>query len=131
VIFGDGDQTRDFTYVTDTVFGICAAAESDALIGLPVNVARGREVSVNDLAHIILRSLDRGHLRPKYAPPRPGDVRRHWANVSFAKTHLDFSPEVDFETGIARYIDWIRSGVVDLDRAMAEEVERNWREDGR
>ena len=109
VIFGDGEQTRDFTYTEDTVRGMVAAAECDALVGDTINIADGNEVSINEIARNIISILGKSELQPSYRDARPGDVRRHYADISKAQKMLGFSPRVDIKTGIQKYIDFVRS----------------------
>lgn len=126
VIFGDGSQTRDFTYVSDTVKGIVAASECDDMIGQYVNVARGQEVSINELAGIIAGRLGRSDINPIYEMQRPGDVLRHYADISKAKKMFDFNPDVDIKKGIGLYIDWFLSQNYDILQLMNQEVIFNW-----
>jgi UDP-glucose 4-epimerase len=118
IVFGDGTQTRDFTYVTDTVKGIISASECDGMIG--------REVSVNELAGIVASRLGKDELKPVYGAKRPGDVMRHYADISKAKDMFGYSPEVDIEKGIGLYIDWFLSQNFDIERLMKQEVVFNW-----
>lgn len=109
IVFGDGNQTRDFTYVTDDVEGIIRAAECDELIGNTINVARGEEVSINKIAEIVVDLMGMtGKIKPVYKNERPGDVRRHLADISKARKLLGFEAEVSIEEGISRYIKWRR-----------------------
>ncbi|MEW6585746.1 MAG: GDP-mannose 4,6-dehydratase, partial [Nitrospirota bacterium] len=126
VIFGDGTQTRDFTYVSDTVNGIVSASECDGMTGQYVNIARGREVSVNELAGIIASRLGKAELKPVYETKRPGDVMRHYADISKAKEMFGYSPDVDIEKGICLYIDWFLSQNYDIGRLIKQEVVFNW-----
>ncbi|RKY84776.1 epimerase, partial [candidate division KSB1 bacterium] len=73
VIFGTGKQTRDFTYVSDSVKGIILAAESDELIGDAVNIAYGKEVSINEIAELVIKTTGKDSIRPVYEKERPGD----------------------------------------------------------
>jgi UDP-glucose 4-epimerase len=109
VVYGDGRQTRDFTYVEDAVEGIARAAACDALVGDAVNVARGQEVSIARIAELLARLVGRPDLAPVRAPARPGDVLRHCADVSKARRLLGFEPRVDLETGLARTVAWLRA----------------------
>jgi UDP-glucose 4-epimerase len=108
VVFGDGLQTRDFTWVTDTVRGIVLAAECDELIGGRVNIARGQEVSVLRVAHLVQEIVGR-RVSIQHLAERPGDVRRHFSGVKRAQELLGFSARVGIEEGIASYIDWART----------------------
>ena len=108
VVFGDGLQTRDFTWVGDTVRGIEAAAECDDLVGACVNIARGHEVTILRLARMVQILV--GSTQPVvHLPDRPGDVRRHLAGVERARTMLDFRAEVPIEEGLARYVKWVKT----------------------
>ena len=126
VIFGDGTQTRDFTYVSDTVRGIILASQSDSLIGQAVNIARGQEVSINDLARIISEKLGKNNINPVYEQKRPGDVMRHYADVSKAGRLLGFQPEVDIQQGISKYIDWFLSQNYNISELLKQESVFNW-----
>lgn len=107
IIFGDGNQTRDFTYVSDTVDGIIKAAQCDELVGDVVNIARGEEVSIKRIAKIVLDLTGmKDRIKPIFEKERPGDVRRHWADISKARKLLNFKPKVSIEEGIKRYIEW-------------------------
>jgi UDP-glucose 4-epimerase len=126
VIFGDGTQTRDFTYVSDTVRGIIMASKSDALIGQTANIARGQEVSINDLAHIISAALGKKKIKPVYERNRPGDVMRHYADISRATNLFGFQPEVDIQQGISKYIDWFLSQNYNISELLKQEAVFNW-----
>ncbi len=108
VVYGDGSQTRDFTYVDDTVAGLVRAAECDALLGDAVNVACGREVSIRRIAELLAEVAGARGLTPVFAPARPGDVQRHYADVGKAKRLFGFEPEVGIESGLARTVEWFR-----------------------
>lgn len=125
VIFGDGSQTRDFTWVGDTVRGIALAAECDELVGGCVNIARGQEVSVLRVAQLVQEIV--GTNAPvQHVDERPGDVRRHFSGVERARSLLGFSARVGIEEGLHRYIDWART-MREHGLGGAEGVEvRNW-----
>jgi UDP-glucose 4-epimerase len=125
VVFGDGTQTRDFTYVSDTVRGILAAATAPVADGQVVNIARGEEVSVRRLAELLARAID-PTLAPELSDPRPGDVHRHWADVTRARTRLGFQAEVGIEEGLARYLAWFRQTYPDPAACLRDEAVRNW-----
>lgn len=126
VIFGDGSQTRDFTYVADTVRGIIQASECDAMIGQTVNIARGQEVSISAIAEKIYQKLGKGHVHPIREKSRPGDVRRHFAGVEKAKKLFGFSAGIGIDEGLDRFIQWFISQKYDLNRLMKEDVVFNW-----
>lgn len=109
IIHGDGKQTRDFTYVSDTVDGIIEAAKCDALLGDSVNIARGEEVSIIRLAKIMTRLMGmKGDADPIFQRERLGDVRRHFADISKARKLLNFRPKISIEEGLKKFVEWER-----------------------
>lgn len=127
IIFGDGTQTRDFTYMSDTVRGIMLASECDKMIGQTVNIANGNETSINKLAEIIItQKLSRKNLKPIYEKDRPGDVKRHFADISKAKKVFNYIPQVDIEKGIELYIDWFKSNNYNFTELIKKDVIFNW-----
>ena len=125
VIFGDGLQTRDFTYVGDTVRGLVAAASVREATGGVFNLARGEEVTVRRLAELLAKAID-PTLSPEFTEARPADVRRHWADVSRARAELGFEAPVSIEEGLARYVAWFRETYPDPAACLRDEVVRNW-----
>jgi UDP-glucose 4-epimerase len=98
-IFGDGEQSRDFTFVSNVVDATIRAAEAPGASGGIFNVAAGSPATVNELADLIGRILGRQPER-QYAPPRPGDVRDSWADVSAARVAFGFEPHIGLEDGL-------------------------------
>ncbi len=126
VIFGDGSQTRDFTYVADTVRGIIMASECDEMIGQTVNIARGEEVSIIELAEKIYRKLGRSEIKPILEKERPGDVRRHFAATRKAEELFGFRAETGIEEGLDLFIRWFTSQGYNMEVLMKEDVVFNW-----
>lgn len=126
IIFGDGEQTRDFTYVEDTARGIAAAADAQEAIGGTYNLGTGSEVRIRDLADLVLKVIGRTDLEPQFQPPRPGDVLRLVADASRARDALDWEPEVGLEEGIRRLVTWHESQGTDWELALQDDLERNW-----
>lgn len=126
IIFGDGTQTRDFTYVEDTAQGMITAAEEDKLIGEVVNIAFGKERNINEVAKIILRELDKQNLKVIYQESRPADVQRHFADTSKARKILNFKAKTPLEKGISQYIHWVKDQKLNMNEALAQITERNW-----
>ena len=127
VIFGNGAQTRDFTWVEDTARGIILAAACDDLIGDHINIARGQEVSIKEICEIVLNKLGNQNIKPLFIENgRPGDVDRHFADTSKAKQLLGYSPTVDIDRGIEQYIQWIKAQNLDLESWVAQEKVVNW-----
>jgi nucleoside-diphosphate-sugar epimerase len=106
-IHGDGEQTRDFTYVANVVDGVLRAAEAPEASG-EINVATGLRVSLNELLATLQRLLGTS-LEPIYGPPRKGDVRDSQADISKAQRVLAYKPIVSFEDGLRRTVDWFRA----------------------
>jgi nucleoside-diphosphate-sugar epimerase len=107
-IYGDGKQTRDFTYVANVVDGVLRACDAPNASGEVINVATGGRISLNDLFYA-MRDVVGGTLEPTYAEPRQGDVRDSQADIRKAKDLLGYTPSVSFEDGLARTIAWYRS----------------------
>jgi UDP-glucose 4-epimerase len=103
-VFGDGEQSRDFTYVANVVDATLRAADADGANGRIFNVAAGSPASVNAVADTIGRILGKPVER-RFAPPRPGDIRDSWADVTAAKETLGYEPTVDLEDGLRRTIE--------------------------
>jgi UDP-glucose 4-epimerase len=127
VIFGTGKQTRDFTWVEDTARGIIMAAECDELVGNCINIAFGKEVSIEEVCNLILEKLGYRHMTPHYLDEgRPGDVKRHFAAISKAQRLLGFEPTVDIELGIEQYIHYVQAKSPDLNSWVKQERIKNW-----
>lgn len=102
VIYGDGEQSRDFTYIDNAIEANIRAAESD-VSGETFNVGCGGRRTVNELVDTLNKKLGTD-LDPIYDDPRPGDVRHSMADISKARNQLDYDPSVGFEEGIERTI---------------------------
>jgi len=108
-IYGDGEQSRDFTYVDNVVRANLLAAEAEVVSGEIVNVATGRSVTVNALADAIGALLDRP-VEKRYEAAREADVQASWADVSEAARVLRYAPLVAFEDGLGRTADYLLDG---------------------
>jgi UDP-glucose 4-epimerase len=104
-VFGDGEQSRDFTYVGNIVEGNVSAMHGEGVGGKVFNVAAGQRTSLNELLRT-LECLTGRHLDPSYEDPRPGDVRHSQADVSAAGRELGFRPEISVEDGLRLTLDW-------------------------
>ncbi|MEW6104045.1 MAG: NAD-dependent epimerase/dehydratase family protein [bacterium] len=104
-IYGNGEQKRNFTYVSDVCSLTIKAGETKEAIGKVINLANPNEVSVNYLADVIKKILGR-NLKVEYLPPISGDPKRNPADISRLKEIFGFSPKVDFREGIEKTIDW-------------------------
>jgi nucleoside-diphosphate-sugar epimerase len=107
-IYGDGEQTRDFTYVANVVDGVLRACEAPKATGEIINVATGGRISLNQLFYA-MRDVVGGTLEPIYGESRQGDVRDSQADIQKAKVLLGYEPTVPFEEGLARTIAWYRA----------------------
>ena len=103
-IFGDGEQSRDFTYVENVVDATLRASEAEGASGQIFNIAAGSPASVNAVADAIGRILGKPVER-RHGPPRPGDIRDSWADVSEAARVLGYRPSIDLEEGLRRTIE--------------------------
>jgi UDP-glucose 4-epimerase len=108
IVYGDGEQSRDFTYVANVVHGNLLAADAAQAVGRSFNVANGRSTSLLQLLNA-LRRLLRVDLAPQHQAPRAGEVRHSMADISLAQQFLGYEPPVDFEAGLAQSIDYYRS----------------------
>jgi nucleoside-diphosphate-sugar epimerase len=106
-IYGDGEQTRDFTYVANVVDGVLRACEAPGASGESINVATEGRVSLNQLLDELQRILGTS-LEPIYGPPRAGDVRDSQASIAKARRILGYEPSVPFEEGLRRTVAWFR-----------------------
>ena len=106
-IFGDGEQTRDFTYVANVVDGVLKACHAPGVAGQVINVATGGRVSLNTLFGT-LRSLTGADVVAAYGPGRRGDIRDSQADIGRARALLGYSTTVEFPDGLARTLAWAR-----------------------
>ncbi|HEY5503806.1 MAG TPA: SDR family oxidoreductase [Sedimentisphaerales bacterium] len=106
-VYGDGEQSRDFTYIDNVVEANLLAARAKQTKGEVVNIACGEVVTVNEIIDTINRLLGK-KIRPIYEPVRPGDVKHSLADITVAKKLLGFKPIVLFKEGLAKAIEWYR-----------------------
>jgi UDP-glucose 4-epimerase len=108
LIYGDGEQTRDYVYVTDTADALIDVYKTNSTRGKVLNIASGEEITIKSLVRTIADQLDyNGEI--KHETDRPGDVRRFIADVSLAKDLIDFKQKVGFEEGIKKTIEWYKN----------------------
>ncbi len=106
-IYGDGEQSRDFTYVLNVVNANLLATTSKTKEGV-FNIACGKRITVNELVTDLNRIMNT-EIKPLYTDPRPGDVRHSQADISKAEEAFDYKVEVDFEEGLKKTVEWFRS----------------------
>jgi nucleoside-diphosphate-sugar epimerase len=108
-IYGNGEQTRDFTYVANVVDGVLRAVTAPAASGHVINVATGTSISLNRLFQVV-RELTGSRADVQYAKPRSGDVKDSLADITKARNLLGYSPSVPFEEGLRKTVEWYRRG---------------------
>jgi len=110
-IYGDGEQSRDFTYIDNVVDANLLAARAKRTQGEVVNIACGQAVTVNEIIDMINNLLDKS-VKPKYVAPRPGDVKHSLADITAAKNLIGFEPAVQFKDGLEKAIDWYKANLI-------------------
>jgi UDP-N-acetylglucosamine/UDP-N-acetyl-alpha-D-glucosaminouronate 4-epimerase len=108
IIYGDGEQTRDFTYVSNVVDGVLRACEAPQASGEVINVATGGRISLKELLNT-MKALVGSTVEPIYAETRAGDVRDSQADITKAKTLLGYVPTVSLQQGLERTLEWFRA----------------------
>jgi len=108
-IYGDGEQSRDFTYIDNVVHAnlLAASAPAEKASGLAMNCATGSAVTLNQTFDILC-DLTGYRGKPAYADPRSGDIRHSLADITLARNLLGYSPQVDFREGLRRTVEWYR-----------------------
>jgi UDP-glucose 4-epimerase len=108
VVFSDGEQTRDFTFVENAVQANLLACEAPNVSGRVFNVGTGGRISLNTVLSV-LEKITGKKLEAKYEPPRDGDIHDSQADISQAKSFLGYDPQVGFEEGLTRTLEWYQS----------------------
>jgi UDP-glucose 4-epimerase len=110
-VFGDGLQSRDFTYIDNVVEANLLAARAEHTAGDVVNIACAQAVTVNETIEIINAAVGK-NIKPIYKDPRPGDVKHSLADISAAEKLIGFRPKVSFKQGLQLAIDWYRENLL-------------------
>jgi UDP-glucose 4-epimerase len=126
LVFGDGKQTRDFSYVSDTARSIMAAGFRSGVVGRTINIGSGRETSVNELVREIVQVTKRNDISVLHQPERPGDILRLCADSARAVELLDHQASVDLPAGLAALHEWYREMKVEPAKLLEAELDRNW-----
>jgi UDP-glucose 4-epimerase len=108
VVFGDGEQSRDFTYVQDVVEANLLACEAQQVSGMVFNVGTGNRFTLNQTLKL-LEKIAGKPAKPKYDPPREGDIHDSQADIRLARKMLGYNPRVGFEEGLRRTWEWYRA----------------------
>lgn len=106
MIYGDGEQSRDFTYISNVVDANLAASESATAVGHVINVANGERVTINEVFEMVKNLTGQTNLQAEYATSRSGDVRDSLADLGLANSLLGYTPKVGLEQGLRLTIDW-------------------------
>ena len=106
VIYGDGEQSRDFTYISNVVDANMRAAETTRGIGEVINVAMGERTTLNELLEVLKRVTGKTDVAAEYRETRVGDVRHSLADITRARTLLDYAPKVGLEEGLRKTMEW-------------------------
>jgi UDP-glucose 4-epimerase len=126
VIFGDGEQTRDFMHVSDTAAALALLARTPAVTGQTLNLGSGSEVSVNQLCATVAAAVGRPDLSPDHVEARPGDVRRLIGDPRLMNALTGFAPRVGFEDGVHDLVDWFSRSAQSRSAMLDRVADRNW-----
>jgi len=110
-VYGDGEQSRDFTYIDNVVEANLLAARAKQTRGEVVNIACGKRVTVNTVIELVNKIVGRD-IKPVYSNPRPGDVKHSLADISLARKVIGYEPVVDFGSGLEKAIQWYRDNLL-------------------
>ncbi len=105
VVYGDGEQSRDFTFVSNAVDANLLATTAAIKPGRYYNIACGAQYTLNDLLDM-LREIIGTDIEAKYTPPHPGDIKHSFADITRARKELGFNPKVDFKAGLKKTVEW-------------------------
>ena len=108
IIYGDGEQTRDFVYVHDVVDANMLALNTARATGEVFNIGTGRQTTINQVAETLQNIMNRKNLKSIYSDPRPGDPRQGYANIDKAKRVLGYEPRYALQEGLSELVQWYR-----------------------
>jgi UDP-glucose 4-epimerase len=126
MVFGDGNQTRDFTFVGDTARGILELGLASESLGKTFNLGSGREITINELGNIIAEITGCSSRNINYLPSRPGDVLRLYSDCSLARQTIGFAPQVSMREGLQILKKWYADLGLDYEKLLAQESVCNW-----
>ncbi len=106
VIFGDGEQTRDFIYVKDVVQANMLALKTKEAKGEVFNIATGKPSTINELVANLREIMGKKHLKPVRKPPRPGDIKHSYASIEKAEKILEYKPQFSLKKGLTELVEW-------------------------
>jgi len=105
-IYGDGEQTRDFTYIDNVVDANILALKNNTKWDI-FNIGGGQRITVNELIKM-LNKICSTNIKPTYTSKKVGDINHTWANIEKAKKLLKYEPKIDIKTGVKKYVEWIK-----------------------
>jgi nucleoside-diphosphate-sugar epimerase len=111
IVFGDGSQTRDFTYLEDNIIPTVMAGESDVTNGEVINISSGKQITILKLAELILKLFNKENLDPIYKPPREFEIKHRLADISKMKKILKYKPKYELKQGLELTIDWYKKNL--------------------
>jgi UDP-glucose 4-epimerase len=109
IIYGDGEQSRDFTYVSDIVDAIVLSLESEKTKGVLMNVGTGKPHTINQLAEVFEDLRDGRPAGRQFMSERTGDIRSSYADISVAKNCIGYEPRIELKSGVREFMDWYRN----------------------
>ena len=109
IIYGDGEQTRDFISVHDVVEANILALYSKKAVGEIINIGTGIKISINTLINIISKISNKKNVKPIYSNPRQGENKHGYADINKARKLLRFNPKITIRKGITELVDWYRT----------------------
>ena len=104
IIYGNGEQTRDFLYVEDAVEACMLSLSSENCVGEVINIGTGIKTTINELANLLIKLMKKAHIAPIYAAPRKEDIKHSYANISNAQKMLGYKPKVTLKKGLKRLL---------------------------
>jgi UDP-glucose 4-epimerase len=127
IIFGDGNQSRDFTYVEDTARGIIDLGNCDAAVGKTVNLGSGKDITINDLAYAVADAAGASNPDIEYMESRPGDVLHLQSNMGLAKQLVDYKVNIELREGLGKLYKWYVDTGANPAELLDEEIPLNWK----
>ncbi|MFA6078135.1 MAG: SDR family NAD(P)-dependent oxidoreductase [Candidatus Omnitrophota bacterium] len=127
LVFGNGRQTRDFTYVEDMARALILASKSEKAVGKTLNAGSGFEISVNELAGSIVRIVGNKKSAITHKGDRPGDVLRLYADPKLFRSITKWSPKISFEDGLKKTVEWFASRPAGISSLLRQERGENWK----
>ncbi len=126
LVFGEGSQIRAYTFIQDSIRGVIEAVKCDDMVGQIMNIGDDFEISIDDLAKMILQKINVKSSKIKYIKNRPGDVTHLCPDSSLFKKMTNWKPVVSFEEGLQKTIDWFKDRPEGIRVLLDEEEGINW-----